>query len=465
MPTSTAIQSRIDALHAAAARPPSPPPPPPPLFDLNDWVLDDMTPPTPNLRIPPKPKPKPPALQMKTKSPVLPRRKSTQENDSSWLYPPLGGVEAHQNGGKGNHAQASSVSSFHSVSLSDTDSSALGLVANTNSADRVPSSPSLTESFEEVSIPPPPPPLPQRPSSMPTTHSPSQKLSQPILPAATPLPYVPRRVPPPPPSRASDRSSIQSSTSSSQSRRSSSSVQTPTLITSLPLSPSSSILSPATAKPKRQTPVPLAAQKRYGAVFNANIIQRRRVAAIRANEPRRLAHAEAKRGRQAAGWRGLSVDLITATPEELQDAKGKNREQSLPQVDESVGPNDRLEGSIIKSIWSRSGIEKRKLVEIWNECDADKQGSLDLESFVRGMWRIDEQLRRSQTHPHASRNVYTSNLSLRNGLDSLKIKPKRGESLRRNSSRSSHNSSTSNRPITNVYADYRPPPVPKLILH
>jgi hypothetical protein len=103
-------------------------------------------------------------------------------------------------------------------------------------------------------------------------------------------------------------------------------------------------------------------------VFNTNIIQRRRVAAINGKngkDPRRLAHAEAKRTRQAVGWRGLSVDLITAPPEEIQDVKGKNKEQGLPQIDETIGPNDRLEGCIIKSIWSRSGIERRKLIEIW----------------------------------------------------------------------------------------------------
>lgn len=382
MPTSTAIQSRIAALEASArqsnVRPPSPTTPnvgnkssP---IDLHDWVLDDMPPSAPNLhfqpnsspKLKPKPKPKPPALQVKSangksKSPPLPPRKNTQDSDTSLLYPPLGGVEAGngENGRRGNHGQASSVSSFHSVSLSsDTDPGTPNSVGNmiaTYPIDRVPSSSSLTESFEEISIPPPP--LPQRPSSM--TNS-TYSYSSPSTP--TPLPYVPRRVPPPPPSRASDRSSIQSSTSSSQSRRSSSSVQTPTLIATLPLP---SALSPATPNTKRPTPVPSAARKRYIAVFNANIIQRRRAEVITANQPRQLTHAEAKRTRQAAGWRGLSVDLITATPEELEDVKGKYKEQDPPQVDGIIGPHDRLEGNIVKVIWSRSRIEKSKLAEIW----------------------------------------------------------------------------------------------------
>ena len=34
-----------------------------------------------------------------------------------------------------------------------------------------------------------------------------------------------------------------------------------------------------------------------------------------------------------------------------------------------------------------------------NECDLLKTGGLNRESFVRGMWRIDEELRRAQTDP------------------------------------------------------------------
>lgn len=136
-----------------------------------------------------------------------------------------------------------------------------------------------------------------------------------------------------------------------------------------------------------------------------------------------------KRGRRAAGWRGLSVDLITGDPESVaaqlnaasagQKDKGKARddsdsdseeEEDLVKVrsnlfkkqgegkeKEEVGKDERLEGVVIKVIWKRSGLEKRRLAEIWNECDPTQSGSLDIEGFVKGMWRIDEELRRAQT--------------------------------------------------------------------
>jgi hypothetical protein len=109
-------------------------------------------------------------------------------------------------------------------------------------------------------------------------------------------------------------------------------------------------------------------------VFNANIIQRRRAEisspSSSNNKPKKLTHAEAKATRTRQGWRGLSVDLITATPEELElaDAKGKEKARDLLSeryVDENVGPDDRLEGSIVKLIWSRSRIDKSKLAEVW----------------------------------------------------------------------------------------------------
>lgn len=136
-----------------------------------------------------------------------------------------------------------------------------------------------------------------------------------------------------------------------------------------------------------------------------------------------------KRGRRAAGWRGLSVDLITGDPESVaaqlnaasagQKDKGKARddsdsdseeEEDLVKVrsklfkkqgegkeKEEVGKEERLEGVVIKVIWKQSGLEKRRLAEIWNECDPTQSGSLDIEGFVKGMWRIDEELRRAQT--------------------------------------------------------------------
>lgn len=108
------------------------------------------------------------------------------------------------------------------------------------------------------------------------------------------------------------------------------------------------------------------------------------------------------------------MDLITGGDESpvvvrLEDA------QPDEVVNEDVGPDERLEGRIVKVLWKRSGLAKERLKEIWyvsvlavclsytylvicrSECDVTYQGSLDREGFVRGMWRIDEELRRAQS--------------------------------------------------------------------
>jgi len=167
--------------------------------------------------------------------------------------------------------------------------------------------------------------------------------------------------------------------------------------------------------------VPLAARKRYEKVFRANVVQRR--TAVRGQQAKQKRGAEGEqqekengflspnsmaspgRGRRAAGWRGLSMDLITGDPdsvaEQLNSAgsaggqkekdKGKARqddsgsesdEEDLVKVrsrlfkqdgsgcvegkEEVVGPNDKLEGPVVRLIWKRSGLEKRRLAEIWS---------------------------------------------------------------------------------------------------
>jgi hypothetical protein len=57
--------------------------------------------------------------------------------------------------------------------------------------------------------------------------------------------------------------------------------------------------------------------------------------------------------------------LITATPEELLAHENEKGKQRLETVDQNVGSHDRLEGGIVKAIWSRSRIDKSKLAEIW----------------------------------------------------------------------------------------------------
>jgi hypothetical protein len=104
-----------------------------------------------------------------------------------------------------------------------------------------------------------------------------------------------------------------------------------------------------------------------------------------------------KKSRQAAGWRGLSVDLIT-NPEDhpvppLKEAETDNGDNTdlVP-----VGPEERLGGRIVRLVWSASKLDRSKLRDIWNDCDPSLTGLLDREAFVKGMWQIDEELRRAQ---------------------------------------------------------------------
>ncbi|KJA27124.1 hypothetical protein HYPSUDRAFT_63384 [Hypholoma sublateritium FD-334 SS-4] len=484
---------------------PSPSPSPPnlgrktSLIDLKDWVFDDGPvplrngfadssktptqqvfasgqstngPPLISFESPPKPKPKPkpagltaalktnPQLppQLPPRKPSYttlnplasapqPRRTDSLTAEHAHRYPPLA-IDSDQRSQNGStHAPSSSISSFHSVSLSeDYEPSTPGSVTShiaTFPMDALHSSPpparragdsdsvSLSESYEEVSAsslaspnterlinlawdraPVPrkavPPRLPERPNSArPTTvrsppppaypvarmnsgsgSSSNSPILRPTVSAASssssiviPTPYVPRRAAPPPPSRSSDRSSIQSTTtthSQSSSTHSYVSAQVPVL----PI-----------LKTKRPTPVPLGVRRRYEAVFTANVVQRRRAERPDASvgeKPALLSPGEA-RGRRAVGWRGLSVDLITGD-----EMGGGPPPPGGDAVSEVVGPSEKLEGPIVRLIWRRSGLDKEMLAEIWNECDLTGQGALGVDAFVKGMWRIDEELRRAQ---------------------------------------------------------------------
>ena len=194
------------------------------------------------------------------------------------------------------HAPASSISSFHSVSLSDPVRD-----AETASID----------SYEDVSVT----------SSLvsPATERLINRdweraMATKPQPRTTYATYTPRRAaPPPPPSRASDRASVQSFTTTSSTHT-------------------------AALKTKRPTPVPAAARKRYEAVFVANVIQRRKAEKVK----------QSTNGRRAAGWRGLSVDLV--------------EDDTLDSV---VTPSDKLEAPIVKLIWKQSRLDNSRLAEIW----------------------------------------------------------------------------------------------------
>ncbi len=95
----------------------------------------------------------------------------------------------------------------------------------------------------------------------------------------------------------------------------------------------------------------------------ANVLaQRRGVANAR---DRTLSPSPGRKTRQAAGWRGLSVDLIT-NPEE--NAQGTPTSQSeFP--DEEIGLEERLDGHIVAVIWACSRLERKRLQEIWYVLD------------------------------------------------------------------------------------------------
>ncbi|KAF8077761.1 hypothetical protein FPV67DRAFT_1462904 [Lyophyllum atratum] len=482
------------------------------LIDLKDWIVDDgpssphpnvfkhsggiahssdrtptkqglntkkqLVAPLINFESPPKPKPKV-SPTLTAKAPPLPPRKpsytslksvassaSLGSNSSpvspqpmhrsdtltvNHTYPPLKIDAGSQSRNASGHAPTSSISSFHSVSLSsDTDPSTPGSVSSNfiatfpvdyeqeqrygSEGDSV----SLGESYEEVSTPsiaspvtegiitldwekamakrkPVPPRLPQRPSpTLPSSSGSIQaalKSPPPKRQSSSPSSSTPgsprfraslssvsssstmgngaagRRAPPPPPtSRSSDRSSIQSTaTSHSISSNYSHSSQ----------GHNGRTLNNIHLKTKRPTPVPAAARVRYELVFNANVVQHRKAEKQKSKEkPALLSPAEARGTRRAAGWRGLSVDLITGGHDVPAPASSQDYEEDVSNV---VEPTDKLEGRQVKAIWRRSRLDRARLSEIWSECDPGGVGSLARDAFVKGMWRIDEELRRAQT--------------------------------------------------------------------
>ncbi|KAH8827317.1 hypothetical protein DL96DRAFT_1816316 [Flagelloscypha sp. PMI_526] len=421
-PTQLSLSSATDS------RSPSPPTPDEDerkgsLIDLRDWVVE--------LGSADSPKSNPAPLihlETSTKKPPLPPRKPSlsslkaaaakQLQQQQHSYPPRPAKLDLPPKSPG-HAPGSSISSFHSISLSS-DGGGPSTPNSTQPDFTGTSEGSLDESFEKVSntsygspvhgSTPPlptrekpalPPRLPQRPSQ-----------PQSVVPPTTPKAYS-RRAPPAPPSRVpsnSDRSSMLSFRSNASTTSGASSAA----------SSSSSAFTSKYAALSRPTPVPSAARKRYEDVFVANVIGRRkaRSGAKHKNNadddvddliPHSPKESKARRSRQAAGWRGLSVDLIGVDSGGFEEV-----------VDEQVGPEERLSGRIIKQIWLRSRLDRAKLREIWLECDSKDEGSLDRDRFIQGMWRIDEELRKIHLRAPGSAGIRGSTAFT--GTGSLKIK-------------------------------------------
>ncbi|KAF9066340.1 hypothetical protein BDP27DRAFT_1365750 [Rhodocollybia butyracea] len=325
------------------------------------------------------------------------------------------------------HAPASSVSSFHSVSLSsesisidehkDFDAASLesesyeDLNSTTSFGSPGAVARLTTDWNQKRSLPPSPP----RPQSAVTTSVTKLQNPPPVpLPRAASASNARRPAPPPPDtnrisSSSSDRSSILSLTSNTSSVTSGSihngyppyqqykpkpppppkpSLKAPTLKISASSSsspaPSPTSTGTITSALARKTPIPSLARKRYEAVFDANLANLNLIASSASNSSSKpaLLSPSAATSLPRKGWRGLSIDLIT-TDDSNEKSGDANHFSQLP-------------GPIVRVIWSKSQLSKKRLRAIWLESDPLPGGYLDREAFVRGMWRIDAELRREE---------------------------------------------------------------------
>lgn len=299
------------------------------------------------------------------------------------------------------HAPASSISSFHSVSLSydgnelkpaspgllspgtigDNDSSVDGdVVSIADSFEKVSAiSPTTTVPFDwekalskSTGTPrPEAPKLPQRPGTKPPLPV-SRSVS-----ASSSSTTTTRRPAPPPPltshqslSRTklpSSRTSLASTSASTSDRSSILSNATTTSRTSISTRNSGQLVHKASLL-LRPTPVPPAARARYETLFVATVICRRRAekAARKAKLKSPPSSPVVKKSRQAAGWRGLSVDLIT-NPEDhpILSLKEEDSDDDDDAEQVPVGPEERLGGRIVRLVWSASKLDRQKLRDIW----------------------------------------------------------------------------------------------------
>ncbi|KAJ7085756.1 hypothetical protein B0H15DRAFT_1023349 [Mycena belliarum] len=355
-------------------------------FNGADDALIHFSPPKPSkVQAPPLPPRKPSLASLRaaasSSSSSLPMTKRippppVRRGDSLTVehtYPPPGlALDISPRG----HTHGSSISSFHSVSLSDRSPSP----ATPGFPQHATHTGSSAESFEELSASAA---LASPGTAATISHDWERAMARrgqvpPKLPARpsnpTVLPPPVRRAAPAPP-LTSDRASLRSVASSS-SISTSFSLSGASTSTSKSPSPASkfSPLSQLTARP---TPIPPAPRARYDALFSS---------LLSAHAPQRPALL-APRRRTAAGWRGLSVDLIRdpTSPGPPED-EGKDGEKEKER--------DALPGPVVRVLWCRSRLPLSMLSAIWTECDPLRTGALDRDAFARGMWRIDEELRR-----------------------------------------------------------------------
>ncbi|KIY67602.1 hypothetical protein CYLTODRAFT_490512 [Cylindrobasidium torrendii FP15055 ss-10] len=291
------------------------------------------------------------------------------------------------------HNQSSSISSFHSVSLhhSDDEESFENVSATQSSYEQV--SP-IRENLPTLSM--------GTGNSGSLLSANSSGPSSPTLSARTP-PKLPERRKKPPPIPAKQAPPMP-----------------PRRTASAPNQDPNANLK---AKLTRRTPVPPAARARYVALFDANLavakkaleLEKQSDAPSPSPSASRLNAGTLSPPRTRQGWRGISVDLTTAPPSQ----------PPSPAIIEMVA-QEKLPGAVVKRIWQLSRLPRQRLNEIWEEsvtasassstASLDASGSkasamgglggVSSESFIAGMWRIDEELRRRRhsmkTHSKSS---------------------------------------------------------------
>lgn len=63
---------------------------------------------------------------------------------------------------------------------------------------------------------------------------------------------------------------------------------------------------------------------------------------------------------------------------------------------------------VVKDIWSRSRLPSEELEDIWNLVDREKAPRLSRESFVVGMWLIDQRLKGRKLPTKVGESVWHS---------------------------------------------------------
>jgi hypothetical protein len=104
-------------------------------------------------------------------------------------------------------------------------------------------------------------------------------------------------------------------------------------------------------------------------LFVSTVITRRKAEKdARKAKPKSLSltPSPAKKGRQAAGWRGLSVDLITNPDDHpILSLQEEDDNEDDDAKEDHVGLEERLGGRIVKLIWNASKLDRQKLGDIW----------------------------------------------------------------------------------------------------